>query len=293
MQSWTLLSLLNWTTDYFQKNNIASARLEAEVLLSHLLQLKRLALYLNFERPMSSDELTRFKALIQRRVKGEPTAYLTGEKEFWSRSFKVGPGVLIPRPETELIVEQTISSPCVALAKQGGKSLKILDIGTGSGILAVTLAKEFPASHVTALDISPQALKYAAANAERHEVGNRIQFLEMDIFKPDIFKTSFDLIVSNPPYIATKVIETLEDNVKNFEPKLALDGDTDGLKFYRYFSEQSHHWLKPNGLLVMEIGEDQGLSVPALFSQKNWNEVKFIKDYSGKDRVVVVKRGVH
>jgi len=299
MTTWTILNLLNWTTEYFTKAGLSSPRLDAEILLAHSLKLKRMDLYLQFDRPLLSDELAAYKMLIKRRIEREPIAYIIGEKEFWSRSFKVGPGVLIPRPETELIVEIVTRDSCLVSRE---KPITILDIGTGSGILAITLAKEFPNTQVMAIDISPEALSYAKENAERHSVADRIQFLEQDFLTSheSLVTSHFDLIVSNPPYIASAEIETLDDDVRKFEPQLALDGDSDGLKFYRALSEKAFSLLNSQGTLVMEIGEDQGLAVgglavggPAvggLFSKDPWMDAKVIKDYAGHDRVVIVKR---
>ncbi|HBF12127.1 MAG TPA: peptide chain release factor N(5)-glutamine methyltransferase [Deltaproteobacteria bacterium] len=185
MPPWTILSLLDWTTNHFKKNGIESARLDAELLLAHVLECDRMKLYLQFERVLTEDELAVFKKLIQRRLQGEPIAYLTGEKEFWSMLFQVGPGVLIPRPETEVLVEKVIGaiheSPLRNVGTGRDLSLRVLDIGTGSGILAITLAKEFPQAQIEAWDISEEALIYARKNAERHGVGERIKFLKKDI----------------------------------------------------------------------------------------------------------------
>lgn len=279
--TWNLLSLLNWTTDYFKKNSIESARLEAELLLSHLLQCERIKLYMQFDRPMNESELASFKTLVQRRIKGEPIAYIRGVKEFWSLPFKVGPGVLVPRPETEIIVER------IKEEKRNFES--ILDIGTGSGILAIVLAKEFPSSVITAIDASENALNYARENAEAHNVADRIQFEKKDFLNSD-FSQQFDLIISNPPYISSSVIETLSNDVKNFEPREALDGGADGLIFYRAIAQQSSVLLKENGLLVVEIGEDQGKSATEIFTLAGLKEIQVIKDYSGLDRVVVAKK---
>src|SRR3990167_8741769 len=228
MSSWTILSLLDWTTNHFKKNGIESARLDAELLLAHVLECDRMKLYLQFERVLTEDELAVFKKLIQRRLQGEPIAYLTGEKEFWSMLFQVGPGVLIPRPETEVLVEKVIGaiheSPLRNVGTGRDLSLRVLDIGTGSGILAITLAKEFPQAQIEAWDISEEALIYARKNAERHGVGERIKFLKKDIRglgnapqpplklrggEGELFPGSFDLIISNPPYIASSKINSL------------------------------------------------------------------------------------
>lgn len=285
MPQWTLLSILTWTTEYFQKHEIPSARLDAEILLAHQLNLTRVQLYLQFERPMAEAELQAFKVQIQRRVKHEPVASIVGEKEFWSLKFKVGSGVLIPRPETEMVVEEVMKR----MKPEGDR--RFLDVGTGSGILAVTLAKEFPQANVEAWDISEEALGYARENAQTHGVAERISFMNQDAQKYDTRSTTrdrrYDLIVSNPPYIATAQIATLAPEVSQFDPKQALDGGEDGLDFYRCLGEIAPSLLKPAGMLVVEIGDDQGKTVPEIFQKAGFKDMVVKKDYSGLDRVVV------
>lgn len=280
---WTLLSLLNWTTDYFVKNKVATPRLDAELLLAHLLKIERLQLYLKFDRPMTEAELAAFKLLVQRRVKGEPVSYIRGVKEFWSLTFKVGPGVLVPRPDTEIILERVKE-----IFREKENPLNILDIGTGSGNLAIALAKEFLNSKITAMDISEEALKYARENAGSNGVASQIQFVQKDFLKFSDSKTSvYDLIVSNPPYISSAVIETLDPGIQHYEPRLALDGGPDGLAFYRKMGESASQLLKPEGLLAVEIGEDQGDTVKEIFSKAELNDIQIFKDYAGLSRVVV------
>lgn len=279
--TWTLLSLLNWTTDYFTKNNIPTPRLDAEVLLAHSLKLERLQLYLQFERSMMEAELATFKALIQRRIKGEPVSYIRGIKEFWSLPFKVGPGVLVPRPETELLVE---------CAKRE-KFSSILDIGTGSGNLAIALAKEFPQAKITAFDISDEALKYAQENASVHAVHLQIEFIKRDFLTlPAPRFPLHDLIVSNPPYISTSVWETLPPGIRDFEPRIALDGGPDGLAFYRKIGQTASGLLKEKGMVAVEIGEDQASAVKEIFEKNGLKDIEVIKDYANLPRVVTGKK---
>lgn len=283
---WTTLSLLTWTTDYFQKNLVLTPRLDAELLLSHLLKIERLQLYLKFDRPMSEEELAAFKALIQRRIKGEPVSYIRNVKEFWSLSFKVGPGVLVPRPDTEILLERVKE-----IFREKENPLNILDIGTGSGNLAIALAKEFPKSKITAMDISFDALKYARENAELNGVDSQIEFIQKDFLTSSNLRTTiYDLIVSNPPYISSSVIETLDPGIQKYEPRIALDGGPDGLDFYREIGESAPLLLKKGGVLIVEIGEDQGDTVKEIFSKAELNGLQIFKDYAGLSRVVVGRK---
>ena len=296
-QTWALLSLLNWSQDYLAKKNIPQARLDGELLLSHVLGLKRLDLYLQFERVLNETELSSFKIVLKRRAAHEPIAYILGKKEFWSREFIVTPDVLIPRPETELLIEHILnffsssspSSPSSSLPLEGGGIQgegEILDIGTGSGILAVTLAKEIESIHVDAIDISPQALTIAKKNADKFEVSPKINFIEED-FASYTFSKTYDIIVSNPPYIPTEEIDTLMKDVAHFEPKLALNGGKDGLDFYRKIAQKAPTLLKPNGFIFVEIGESQAKDVTKIFGENELKNISVIKDYSGNDRVVI------
>ncbi|MBI2340115.1 MAG: peptide chain release factor N(5)-glutamine methyltransferase [Deltaproteobacteria bacterium] len=286
MSSWTLISLLNWTTDYFTRRQIPTPRLDAEVLLAHLLNIERIQLYLQFERPMSEKELSDFKALVQRRVKGEPVSYIRGFKEFWSLSFAVGPGVMVPRPETEILVE-TVEGRRSKI-EDGRSKIEILDVGTGSGNLAITLAKVFPNAKVTAIDVSEDALKYAKENAVANGVQSRIEFIKNDFFTiHDLRPSIFNLLVSNPPYIPTKTIETLPAGVRDYEPRIALDGGADGLDFYQKIGETAPRLLKPGGWLAVEIGEDQPRAVKEIFERAGLSDIEVVKDYAGLPRVVI------
>lgn len=285
--NWTLLSLLNWTTDYFTKQKISTPRLDAEVLLAFLLKIDRLQLYLKFERPVNAQELSAFKALIKRRVKGEPVSYIRGIKEFWSLNFHVGPGVMVPRPDTEILVEK------VAGGREqgaGNSPLNILDIGTGSGNIAIALAKEFSHSKISAVDISADALKYARDNARLNDVASQIDFVEEDFFSCSLLPAPFHLIVSNPPYIPSEIIETLDPGIREYEPRLAFDGGADGLDFYRRMIQSAFSLLKPGGVLAVEIGEDQGSSVKEIFNQAGLKEIEVVNDYADLPRVVIGRR---
>jgi len=280
-ETWTILKLLNWTEEYFKKKNLPQARLDAEILLAHTLSMQRIQLYMQHDRPMSPIELTIFKGYIKRRADFEPIAYITGSKDFWAQTFLVNKHVLIPRPDTELIIETILA--------EKKPFNHILDIGTGSGILAITLALEFPQSKVTAIDISPDALSVATENAARLGANN-IDFIciSMDDFKPSP-DTNFDLIVSNPPYIDPIEIKTLMPDVKNHEPNLALDGGPFGLKFYPTIAKFAQNYLASEGEILVEIGESQGQSVQNIFQEAGFENCLILKDYASHDRVVKAK----
>lgn len=281
---WTILRLLDWTQNYFEKHEITRARFEAEILLAHVLHINRLQLYLNFEQPLSKEELSAFKGLMKRRVEGCPMAYLCGMKEFWSLSFKVDEHVLIPRPDTERLLE-------VLKEKHPKLTGKAVDVGTGSGILSVCLAKEYPHLQVFGWDISAPALKLALENAKTHQVSERISFSQIDFLKITSFQQApFDVFISNPPYICNDVISTLQPEVKDHEPLQALDGGPDGLDFYRVMCKNFSWLVKEDGVVCVEIGYDQGEKVSQLFAQAGLKNVEVIKDYAGHDRVIYGKK---
>lgn len=297
-QSWTILKLLDWSTQYFQGKGIESPRLEAELLLAHTLGLNRVQLYMQFDRILAEVELQSFKSLLKRRTEREPLAYILGKKEFYSLEFEVTPNVLIPRPETELLVEEGIRffspspQPRAFAAPMGSPSrgegeVKILDIGTGSGCIAISLAKHLPEAKITAIDISSEALKVAQRNAEKHEVAKQINFIEMDFTSPFPFSPqhTFDLILSNPPYISSDEIPKLAPELQ-FEPKSALDGGTDGLLFYQILLPWIFEHLKNNGAAFLEVGESQGEALEKLSTNAGFQKINILKDYSGHPRVV-------
>ena len=266
---------------------IDSARLDAEVLLGHVLALTREQLIAADDLPISASQAQQFAALVQRRVNREPIAYLTGRQEFWSLDFHVTRDVLIPRSETERLVEIAIT----LVAELGAnKSLRVLDIGTGCGAIAVSLAAELPFGEIVATDISPAALAVAQKNGALNEVADRITFLPGDWFAALGGQRAFDLIVANPPYIRRAELATLEPEVSLWEPHDALDGGTDGLDCYRRITADAWQFLKPGGALALEIGAGMGREVCALFNRAGrYREVGLFLDYAGRDRVVVAK----
>ncbi len=282
-KQWTILELLRWTTDYFQQKEVENPKLTAEVLLAHTLNADRMHLYVHFEQPLQKKERDRFKTLIRQRVQGIPTQYLTGKQEFWSLEFQVAPGVLIPRPETEHLVEAAIK-----VAAQFSQPA-ILDIGTGSGIIAICLKKELPAANISASDLSDDALTIARYNTETLlKNGSMIHFQQGDIFEP--FKDrSFDMIVSNPPYISAGDYKTLAQEIRAHEPQIALYAGEEGLDIYHRLIPEARTYLRPGGYVLVEIGYGQKESVVGIFQQEGFVIKDTIKDYAGIERVVIAK----
>jgi release factor glutamine methyltransferase len=288
---WTILSLIKWATGYFTAHGIDSPRATAEILLATLLNLKRIDLYLRYDQPLLNSELSEFKSLIKRRINKEPVAYIIGKKEFWSLEIEVTPDVLIPRPDTETIVEAALSrlGPVDASPASAGQ---VLELGTGSGAIVLALATERPAYRYFATDISLGALQVAKKNARRHNLDEAVQFIAgnwLDPFSPN--KPVFDMIVSNPPYIPTGDIPGLQPEVSRFEPMLALDGRSDGLYAIQRIISSAHPLLKPQGVLLLEMGFNQKEAVIALIQQSGrYHPFQIIKDYAGHDRVVVMHK---
>jgi release factor glutamine methyltransferase len=264
---------------------IETARLDAELLVGHVLGISREQLLAAGDCLLSAAQIRQYRELLGRRVKREPIAYITGRHEFWSLEFHVSPDVLIPRPETERLVEIAL-----ALAREV-PSLQVLDIGTGSGAIAVSLAKELPSSAIWATDISFAALEIARSNAAGNGVTERVRFLHGDLFGPiSEIPGRFNLMVSNPPYIRTAEIDALEPEVSRWEPRCALDGGADGLDFYRRIAQEARYYLTPNGRIAVEIDADIGKEVAKLFTAAGcYTGVAISQDYAGRDRVVVAK----
>ncbi len=276
-ERWTVLKILQWTADYFAGKEIGSARLEAELLLAATLGLDRVGLYVNFERPLDAVELSSFRERVQRRAQREPIQYILGETEFWSLLFNVGPEVLVPRADTEVLVEES-------LARIEG-SARVLDVGTGSGAIAIALAHEKPEILVTALDCSEPALGVARNNAQRNGVADRVTCLLGDL--ASLPTGPFEMIVSNPPYIPSGDWQTLMPEVRDYEPRLALDGGEDGLQAYRQLAVQAGQVLVPGGWLLVEVGIDQATDVSTLFKAAGLIEIGQRDDYAGIARVVM------
>jgi len=277
---WSIKRLLQWTQQFLKEKGVESARLEAEILLAHVLGCKRIDLYVRSEEQPADDKRTTFRELIKKRVDGCPVAYLVGQREFFQLNFAVTPAVLIPRPETELLVIEAIR------LLKGKESSRVLDIGTGSGCIALSIAKQCPAARITASDKSEQALAIATRNAATHRLGEHVRFVQGDLFVP-IGDETFDLIISNPPYIATAEIETLDRDVRDFEPRTALDGGADGLGIYRRLIAETPSHLAPGGSLLLEIGATQESAVHELLKATGrFTEVKTHRDAQKLPRVI-------
>lgn len=272
---WTVLSMLEWATEYFEERSVNSPRFSIEWLLAHVLSIKRLDLYLKFDRPLSSSELSELRPLVKRRAEHEPLQYITGETDFLNTTLKVKPGVLIPRQETEELVNWILES------HKEAAELNVLDIGTGSGCIAISIKHSKPDWNVFATDISEDALIIARENAELNEV--TVHFTKEDLFQPSAFtETKFDLIISNPPYILPSEKNTLDEEVKNYEPELALFCESTQ-KMYGAITDYAQKKLKPNGQLYLELHEHYSEEVLQLFDAPKW-EPSIKNDYSDKPR---------
>ena len=275
---WTTIAVLDWTTQRFTDAGITSARLEAQLLLAHVLGCSRTQLYMGFDRPLAEPELAGYRGLIKRRLGGESVAYLVGEQEFWGLPFHVDPSVLVPRPDTETVIEVSRT-----LVTDRAAACRVLDLCTGSGAIAVSLAKELPSARVVATELSPEAVVIARRNVDRNGMADRVEIRAGDLFAPVAGET-FDLIVSNPPYIASGVIATLAAEVKG-EPRLALDGGPDGLVFYDRICAAAPAHLVPGGALVLEHGFDQAEAVRARMVAAGFTGVTLVHDLGKNPRV--------
>ena len=279
-ETWTVRTVLGWTANYFDKRGVESPRLTAEVLLAHVLKLSRVYLYTDLDRPLAKPELAGFRSLLERRAAGEPTHYLIGSREFYNRSFAVDPRVLIPRPETELLVEAALREV------PQGSAAQFLDLCTGSGCVAISLAAERPAATVWATEMSEQACEVARSNARALKVSERVTIFQGDLFQPLPSEARFDSVVSNPPYVRTGEIARLSPEVRR-EPLAALDGGPDGLALLRRIIAGARQWLKPCGRLALEIGETQGAAVLDLLRQSGYANVRIEKDLARLDRLAL------
>lgn len=279
---WTIQRILSWSQEYFQKHLVPDPRLSAELLLAGILKLKRLELYLQFERILTPDELSRYRSYIQRRVKFEPVQYILGEQDFMGLTFSVSPEVLIPRPETELLVETVLAE----IKQRNPDSLKIVDIGTGSGSIAISLAHWYPRAEIIAVDNSEKAIQVAKENARKIGTPN-VSFSLLDVESDSLESLgTADIIVSNPPYISQSHYENLHPQVRNYEPVQALLGGQDGLDFYRKFLLRLPEILNQGGWIFMEIGFDQQNEIEKLLIRQKYINISFIKDYQNINRIM-------
>lgn len=276
VDTWTVLKLLRWATEFFTEKGIDNPRLDAELLIAHVLELDRVGLYMNFDRPLDGAELDHLRPLVKRRGQREPLQYIIGSTAFWTLELNVTPDVLIPRADTEILVEEAI--------KQAGESGALLDVGVGSGAIVLSLAKELTAWHCEGLDASEAALQVARENAAANELDKHVELYQGDLFK--LPQKRYDLIVSNPPYIASVEWDDLMPEVRCHEPRMALLAEHDGLACYQSLADQAGSHLNPDGWLLVEIGYEQDAAVMQLFRDGGLRDVYLREDYGDQPRVV-------
>lgn len=280
---WTIKKLIQWTAGYFRNHGVEEARLDAEILLGYVLGRPRIYLYTNYDQIMNKEELARYRELIRRRAAGYCTAVLIGEKEFMGIHFRVNEHVLVPRPDTEAWLEKVIQR------FRNLPDISMLDLGTGSGALAVSFLYYCKEARGVAVDISEKALETAKTNGERAGISDRVEFRRGDFLDALREDEQFDVILSNPPYIPSGDIDGLAEEVRR-EPRIALDGGPDGLKFYRTLGEKAVRFLRPGGLLAAEVGIGQAETVRTFFENGGLTDIEIIPDYGGVDRAVCGKR---
>jgi release factor glutamine methyltransferase len=280
----SILEVIQRSTDFLARKGVASPRLQVELLLAHLLRMPRMKLYLSFERVLTSMELDALRALVLRRGQREPLQYIVASTSFCGLEIALSRGVLIPRPETELLAERAWT-----FLQKGAGVLSALEIGTGSGCLAIALARHALQATICATDLSGPALELARRNAEANLVSDRVQFFQGDLFAAAPAEARYDLIVSNPPYIPTARIETLEAEVRDYEPRSALDGGTDGQDFYRRIAAEAGARLQPAGCLMLELDEEGAAATRQIFQSQKWIVEGVEKDYNGRDRILIAR----
>lgn len=280
-QIWTILSILNWATEYFASKGISSARLDAQILLGSVLNLSKVELYTAFDKPLTKDELASFKKLILRRASREPIAYILGSKGFWRHDFIVSPAVLIPRADSEIIIERSLA----ILNEKSWVEPKVLDIGTGSGCLAISIALEFPAAKVEAVDLSKEALTIAKMNAEK--LSAPVTLIHSDLMAELSGKT-YELIISNPPYISETELKVVQPEVRNFEPHSALLSSHAGMGHYENILKDVGKYLKPDGVLLLEIGDYREKPLTDL-AKNYFSNIKICPDLTGSPRLLELR----
>lgn len=288
-QSWTIKSLQEWCTSHLKEKGFESARLTTDLLLAHTLKCERIQLYAHFDKPLSQQELELFKILYKRRLENEPLQYIIGEAQFMGFTFYVDKRVLIPRPETEILVQETVQP----IKEQPEKMFRVLDVGTGSGNIAISLAHLVNNIQLDAIDISDDALSVAEKNIQRHNVGSKVRLLKADAMNvpAEISTNKYDIIVSNPPYISNKEFALLSSDVKNYEPALALNDYSDGLTFYKTLSKLGVTLLQQGGMMFVEIAYNQSYDVKRVYEQDGYSSITIIPDLNKIPRIVKAQRG--
>jgi release factor glutamine methyltransferase len=282
---WTVRELMKSAIEHLQHKGFDDARLNVELLLAHALDLQRIQLYLHFDKPLTPEELKQFRALYERRLKREPVQYIIGSTSFMGLHFNIDSRVLIPRPETETLIEQTM---LLCQRYPSDMPIQVLEVGTGSGNIAISIAKYIKQAHITAIDISKEALIVAAANARKHSVDSQIQFSLIDVFDraEELFQNRFDLLVSNPPYVAKDEWEQLQMEVRDFEPLMALTDGKDGFKFYHRLIGIIPDIIKSGGGILLEVGFNQAEKVARELKNAGVDQLQITNDLQGIPRVV-------
>ncbi len=292
---WTIQKLLEWTENHFKGKNFDTPRLDAQILLAHSLQCKKIDLYVRSQEQPGEEILAKFRQLVKQRSKGCPVAYLVGHKEFYQLDFLVDQSVLIPRPETEFLVIEALKL-IQTMQKNGIEKPKILDLATGSGIIAISIAQQIKKATLIATDLSQEALAIAQKNAEKNQVSEQIEFLQGNLFealssqRTETESPFFHMILSNPPYVTREEYELLDAEVKEFEPKIALFAGEDGLDFYREIANQAKNHLHPKGNLILEIGAKQATAVCELLKSAQWENIRQINDGNRIIRVISAQK---
>ncbi|MBI5216409.1 MAG: peptide chain release factor N(5)-glutamine methyltransferase [Ignavibacteriae bacterium] len=283
-QQWTILSLQNWSVEYLKEKEIDSPKLTTDLLLCHVLKCKRIDLYSQFEKMLSKEELAHFKELFKRKLEHEPIQYITNEAHFMGLQFYVDKKVLIPRPETEILVSEALT----LLKSRENEEIRVLDIGTGSGNIPISIVHFQKKVHADSIDVSDEALSVARKNVDMHEVSDRVQLRKCDVFKyeNELDSQQYDMLVSNPPYISNSEFELLSKEVTDFEPHLALKDGSDGLTFYKAITSLSHQLLKPNGWLLFEVAYNQSEDVKSILHEAKFQNIEAVLDLERIPRVV-------
>ena len=282
----TVLEAIRKSSDFLAKKGVESPRLQTELLLAHLLKLPRMNLYLNFERALAPAEVDALRELVRRRGRREPLQHITGSTSFCGLEIAVNRHALVPRPETELLAELGWQF----LSTLNPQPPTALDFGTGTGCIAIALASKCPDAKITALDVSPEALLLAKQNAAANKVAGKIKFLETNGFAALPQDKPFDLIISNPPYIPTGEIATLQPEVRDFDPRAALNGGADGLDFYRRLGREAKSFLKPDGRIMLEFGDGQDGAIRKIFEAEKWIVEAVKEDYSHRARILIARK---
>jgi release factor glutamine methyltransferase len=282
----TVLEAIQKSTEFLAKKGVESPRLQAELLLAHLLKMPRMKLYLSFERALAPAETDALRELVKRRGRREPLQHITGSVSFCGLEIAVNRQALVPRPETELLAE----AGWQFLSTLNPQPSTALDFGTGTGCIAIALAVKCPNAKITATDVSAEALALAGENVARHNVAGQIQFFRGDGFAAFSTDETFDLIISNPPYIPTGEIATLQPEVRDFDPRAALDGGADGLDFYRRLGREAKSFLKPDGRIMLEFGDGQDGAIRKIFEAEKWIVEAVKEDYSHRARILIARK---